>query len=62
MAASIDVALAGPRIYHGTKTDDPFVYAEGQKDIGATDVRNAVRVLWRAWVVLLSVSLLLAAL
>jgi len=57
MAASIDVALAGPRVYHGKPTDDPFVYAEGRKDIGPADVRAAVRILWRAWAALLCGSL-----
>ncbi len=62
MAASIDVALAGPRFYHGKKTDDPFVYAEGRQDIGAAEVRASVRALWRAWAAVLSAALLLAVL
>lgn len=62
MAASIDVVLAGPRVYHGTQTDDPFVYAQGRRDIGAAEIKSAVRVLWRAWAVLLGASLLIAVL
>lgn len=62
MAASIDVALAGPRVYHGQPTEDPFVYAEGKHQIGAAEVRAAVRTLWRAWAALLCLSLLLALL
>lgn len=60
MAASINVALAGPRFYHGAPTDDPFVYPEGKRIIGATEIRHAVRVLWRAWVALLCAALLIA--
>ena len=62
MAASIDVALAGPRVYHGAPTDDPFVNADGQKTIGAAHVRDAVRVLWRAWAVLVAITLVVAVL
>ena len=62
MASCIDVALAGPRVYHGTPTDDPFVNPEGRKTIGAAEVRDAVRVLWRAWAVLLALTLVAAAL
>ena len=57
MAARIDVALAGPRVYHGRPTDDPFVYAEGRTNISAADVRAAVSTLWRAWGVLLVIAL-----
>lgn len=62
MAVSIDTGLAGPRIYHDKPTDDPFVYVEGRKGIGASDLRAAVRILWRAWAVLLCVSLVPALL
>ena len=62
MAASIDVALAGPRVYHGAPTDDPFVNVDGQKIIGAAHVRDAVRVLWRAWAVLVAITLVVAVL
>lgn len=62
MAASIGVALAGPRVYHGAQTGDPFVYAEGKHDIGAAEVRDAIRVLWRAWTVLLCASFFIAML
>lgn len=62
MAASIDVALAGPRVYHGARTDDPFVNDEGRKTIGAAEIRDAVRVLWRAWAVLVAITLVVALL
>ena len=62
MADSIDVALAGPRVYHGAPTDDPFVNETGRKNIGAGEVRSAVRVLWRAWAALLAITLVVALL
>ncbi len=62
VAASIKVALAGPRTYHGSPTDDPFVYPEGRKDIGAVEIREAVRVLWRAWTAMLILALTFAML
>ena len=62
MATCIDVALAGPRVYHGTPTDDPFVNPDGRKTIGAAEIRDAVRVLWRGWAALLALSLVVALL
>jgi len=49
MAAGLDVALSGPRSYHGEVRDYPFVHAEGRRDIGASDIDRAVAVLWRVW-------------
>jgi adenosylcobinamide-phosphate synthase len=49
MAAGLDVALSGPRSYHGALRDYPFVHPEGRRDIGADDVDSAVAVLWRVW-------------
>ncbi len=49
MAASLGVALSGPRSYHGERRDDPFVNAQGRHDIGADHVDAAVGLLWRAW-------------
>ena len=49
MAAGLDVALSGPRSYHGQVRDYPFVHAEGRRDIGADDIDRAVSALWRVW-------------
>jgi adenosylcobinamide-phosphate synthase len=49
MAGALDVALSGPRSYHGALRDYPFVHAEGRRDIGADDIDRAVAVLWRVW-------------
>lgn len=55
MAAALGVALAGPRVYDGEATDDPYVYAEGARVLGPADVARAVSALWRAWAALLAV-------
>lgn len=60
MADSIGIALAGPRVYHGTPTDDPFINPAGRKDIGAAEIRDAVRSLWRGWGALLALGLVAA--
>ncbi|MEM8820607.1 MAG: adenosylcobinamide-phosphate synthase CbiB [Pseudomonadota bacterium] len=55
MAATLGVALAGPRHYGGALTDDPFMNPAGRKTLGAKDIRASVTVLWRAWGLLLAV-------
>lgn len=49
MAVSLDVALSGPRSYHGETRDEPFVNESGTHEIGATEIDAAVTTLWRAW-------------
>ncbi len=58
MASSLDVALAGPRVYDGQAIDYPFVHDEGRKDIAGADIRAAVRLMWRGWLVLLAAAVL----
>lgn len=60
MAGVLGVALAGPRSYDGRMRDFPFTYAQGRRDPGPTDIRRAVRVLWRAWAGLLAIVCLAA--
>ncbi|MEM7544318.1 MAG: adenosylcobinamide-phosphate synthase CbiB [Pseudomonadota bacterium] len=62
MAAAIGTALAGPRIYDGQRTDDPFVYAEGTRTPGADHIRRACQQLWRGWAVLFALTGALALL
>jgi adenosylcobinamide-phosphate synthase len=62
MAAVLNVAISGPRIYDGQQTDQPFVNAEGRHDLDATDVDRAVKVIWRGWVVLLVILFLIRVL
>ena len=49
MAVGLDVALSGPRSYHGVRRDEPFVNDAGRHQIGAADIDDAVQSLWRAW-------------
>lgn len=49
LAPVLDVALAGPRIYHGNREDFPFVHPEGRRDPGPEDIDAACRTLWRVW-------------
>lgn len=52
MAASLGVALSGPRIYEGRLSAEPFINAGGARAIGASDIRRAVSLLWRTWAVI----------
>ncbi|MDO9639492.1 MAG: adenosylcobinamide-phosphate synthase CbiB [Pseudotabrizicola sp.] len=49
MAVVLDVALSGPRAYHGVMSEFPWVWPEGRRDAGPEDVDAACRALWRAW-------------
>jgi len=60
MAGVLDVALSGPRSYHGETRDDPWVNRSGDHAIGGAHVERAIAVLWRAWAVVLGGTLLLA--
>lgn len=60
MAGVLDVALSGPRSYHGETRDYPWVNGSGTRDIGVTEVERAIAVLWRVWAVFGAFTLLLA--
>jgi adenosylcobinamide-phosphate synthase len=62
MARVLNVALSGPRSYHGELRDFAWVHPAGRRSIGATDIEAAVRTLWRAWAILLGLAALLALL
>jgi adenosylcobinamide-phosphate synthase len=62
MARVLDVALSGPRSYHGEMRDYPWVHPQGRKTIGAAEIEASVRVLWRAWGILLALAVVLAVL
>lgn len=61
-AAVLGVALAGPRVYDDTVTDDPFLHAEGARRPGPAEIRRAVALIWRAWALLLVIALAAAGL
>ena len=60
-AASLGIALSGPRSYGGKYTKDPFLNAEGRKSLDAGDVDAAVDLLWRSWWMLSALVLALAS-
>jgi len=53
LAATLGIAVAGPRTYGGVTTDDPYLNESGRHDLTEVDVRDAMTTLWVAWVVLL---------
>ncbi len=59
-AASLGVAVSGPRSYGGVPTDEPWVHPEGRRDLGPADIRAGLRLLWRGWGLGLALALLLA--
>lgn len=62
MARVLDVALSGPRSYHGERRAYPWVHPRGRKAIGPPEIVAAVRTLWGAWAVLLILAAIWAAL
>jgi adenosylcobinamide-phosphate synthase len=54
MALVLNVALSGPRSYHGELRPFPWVWPEGRRDAGPDDIDRAVRALWRAWGLMLA--------
>ncbi len=59
LAGVLDIALSGPRIYDGHETSDPYVNAKGRHDLTGADIDAAVGVIWRGWVGLLGILILL---
>ncbi|MFN4155558.1 MAG: adenosylcobinamide-phosphate synthase CbiB [Paracoccaceae bacterium] len=53
MAVVLNVALSGPRAYHGVMSEFPWVWPEGRRDAGPDDIDAACRALWRAWALML---------
>lgn len=58
LAASLKIALAGPRVYGGVTTDDPFLNPEGRRELNAIDVKDATAALWMAWSIVLTVAII----
>jgi adenosylcobinamide-phosphate synthase len=55
MAATLGIALAGPRRYEGIIVGDPFVNEGGRRDADPDDVRRALRVYVGANVILFAI-------
>ena len=60
MAPVLNVALSGPRSYHGVAKDFPWVWPEGRRDPGPDDIDAAADALWRVWAALLAFAVLIA--
>ena len=59
-AASLGVALAGPRSYGGVVTDDPYLNPDGRRIAHPQDIEDALALVWRAWGVVLALAVLIA--
>jgi len=60
MAGVLDVALSGPRSYHGQSRDFPWVNGSGERQIGVAEIERAISVLWRVWALVAAFTLVLA--
>ena len=49
IAVSLNMALSGPRSYHGASCDYEFVFDEGRHQLTANDIDTSVKSLWRVW-------------
>lgn len=49
IAHSLDFALSGPRVYHGRRTEDPYINSTGRKDLGPEQIEQTIRALWKVW-------------
>jgi len=49
MAQALNIALAGPRSYHGTTQNLAWVNGSGRRDLNATDIDAALAIIWKAW-------------
>jgi len=60
MAPVLNVALSGPRSYHGLRQDFPWVWPEGRRDPGPDDIDAAIAALWRVWAAVFAFAILIA--
>ncbi|MEL6452406.1 MAG: adenosylcobinamide-phosphate synthase CbiB [Pseudomonadota bacterium] len=49
MARAHDIALAGPRVYHGTPQDLAWVHPAGRRDLAPPDIDASLAIVWKAW-------------
>ena len=49
MAGALNLALSGPRSYHGQLRDLPWVNGDARRELNATDILDACRMLWKVW-------------
>ncbi|GGX44408.1 cobalamin biosynthesis protein CobD [Tateyamaria omphalii] len=49
MARTLNIALAGPRSYHGQVEDLAWVNGGGRRDLTPTDIDTAISMVWKTW-------------
>lgn len=60
IAATLGVALSGPRSYEGEMRDFAFVHVEGRHDLTPRDIDAATTALWRTWRALVLIIAIIA--
>lgn len=60
MAATLDIALAGPRNYGEGMVDYPYINANGRRHLSVRDIEAAIEVLWRGWIAIFAIFAFLA--
>ncbi len=60
LARALDIALAGPRSYHGQKIEFAYVNPTGRKTLTHNDIDAAVTVLWKTWGMTLAACFVIA--
>ena len=48
MAGALDLQLAGPRVYGGTRVSEPMMHASGRSDAGPADILKGIGVFYAA--------------
>jgi len=62
MALALNVALAGPRSYHGRLTDFAWIHSSGNRHPDAYEIERSVDILWKCWAALLALVVISAIL
>jgi adenosylcobinamide-phosphate synthase len=62
VALTLDVALAGPRVYPAGVVADDWIHDGGRRDLGPADIRAAIARLWRLWALVVALLVLALAL
>jgi adenosylcobinamide-phosphate synthase len=55
-AGALDLALGGPRHYGELAVDGAWLNSDGRAEAGVADIHSALRLIDRAWLVLLVVT------
>lgn len=61
MAGALGLSLAGPRVYPGYSVNDPYLNKMGRRDANASDISDALVVIWGAWAVMTVAVLVIAS-